>query len=74
MGSEMCIRDSTKTSTFPVATNFNGMTASGGTLTITYQVTSEPTTTTNPDTGEQVTVPGTTEDRSFTRRVEFVKE
>ena len=64
----------TKTSTFPVATNFNGMTASGGTLTITYQVTSEPTTTTNPDTGEQVTVPGTTEDRSFTRRVEFVKE
>ena len=60
----------TKTSTFPVATNFNGMTASGGTLTITYQVTSEPT----PDTGEQVTVPGTTEDRSFTRRVEFVKE
>jgi hypothetical protein len=37
-------------------------------------VTSEPTTTTNPDTGEQVTVPGTTEDRSFTRRVEFVKE
>ena len=64
----------TKTSTFPVATNFNGMTASGGTLTMTYQVTSEPTTTTNPDTGEQVTVPGTTEDRSFTRRVEFVKE
>ena len=63
----------TKTSTFPVATNFNGMTASGGTLTMTYQVTSEPTTTTNPDTGEQVTVPGTTEDRSFTRRVEFVK-
>ena len=28
---------------------------------MTYQVTSEPTTTTNPDTGEQVTVPGTTE-------------
>lgn len=64
----------TKTSTFPVATNFNGMTASGGTLTMTYQVTSEPTTTTNPDTGEQVTVPGTTENRSFTRRIEFVKE
>ena len=64
----------TKPRTFPVATNFNGMTASGGTLTMTYQVTSEPTTTTNPDTGEQVTVPGTTEDRSFTRRVEFVKE
>ena len=64
----------TKVTTFPVATNINGMTASGGTLTMTYQVTSEPTTTTNPDTGEQVTVPGTTEDRSFTRRIEFVKE
>ncbi len=64
----------TKVTTFPVATNINGMTASGGTLTMTYQVTSEPTATTNPDTGEQVTVPGTTEDRSFTRRIEFVKE
>ena len=64
----------TKVTTFPVATNINGMTSSGGTLTMTYQVTSEPTTTTNPDTGEQVTVPGTTEDRSFTRRIEFVKE
>ena len=64
----------TKATTFPVATNINGITASGGTLTMTYQVTSEPTTTTSPDTGEQVTVPGTTEDRSFTRRIEFVKE
>lgn len=64
----------TKVTTFPVATNINGMVSSGGTLTMTYQVTSEPTTTTNPDTGEQVTVPGTTEDRSFTRRIEFVKE
>lgn len=64
----------TKVTTFPVATNINGMTASGGTLTMTYQVTSEPTVTTNPDTGEQVTVPGTTENRSFTRRIEFVKE
>ncbi len=64
----------TKVTTFPVATNINGMTTSGGTLTMTYQVTSEPTATTNPDTGEQVTVPGTTEDRSFTRRIEFVKE
>ncbi len=64
----------TKVTTFPVATNINGMTASGGTLTMTYQVTSEPTATTNPDTGEQVTVPGTTENRSFTRRIEFVKE
>ena len=64
----------TKVTTFPIATNINGMGSSGGTLTMTYQVTSEPTTTTNPDTGEQVTVPGTTEDRSFTRRIEFVKE
>ena len=63
----------TKVTTFPVSTNINGIASSGGTLTMTYQVTSEGSTTTDAD-GNTVNVPGTTENQSFTRRVEFVKE
>ena len=40
---------------------------------MTYQVTTEGTTTTDTD-GKTINVPGTTENQSFTRRVEFVKE
>lgn len=64
----------TTTSSFPQAANYYGLTSSGGTVTMTYTVTTEGTTTTNPDTGEVVNEPGTTEERSFTRRVEFVQE
>ena len=46
----------TKTSSFPKAANFYGLTSSGGTLTMTY------------------TVHGTGETKSFTRRIEFVRE
>lgn len=63
----------TKVTTFPVSTNINGIASSGGTLTMTYQVTTEGSTTTDAD-GNTVNVPGTTENQSFTRRVEFVKE
>lgn len=64
----------TRTSTFPQAANYYGLTASGGTVTMTYKVTTPSSTITNPDTGEITNVPGTTEDRSFTRRIEFVQE
>ena len=63
----------TKVTTFPVSTNINGIASSGGTLTMTYQVTTEGTTTTDTD-GNTINVPGTTENKTFTRRVEFVKE
>ena len=63
----------TKVTTFPVSTNINGIASSGGTLTMTYQVTAEGSTTTDAD-GNTINVPGTTEDKSFTRRIEFVKE
>ncbi len=63
-----------KTTTFPQAANFYGLTASGGTITISYTVTTAGSTTTNPDTGETVTVPGATETKSFERRVEFIQE
>ncbi len=65
---------STKTATFPQAANYHGLTASGGTITMTYTITTEGTTTTDPETGETVSTPGTQERKSFTRRIEFVKE
>ena len=62
------------TTTFPYATNFYGIKASGGTITFQYTVMVGASTTTDPVTGEIVTTPGTPEIRAFERRVEFVKE
>lgn len=59
---------------FPQAANYYGLTASGGTITMTYTVTTAGTTTIDPETGEMVNIPGESEQRSFTRRVEFVRE
>ncbi len=64
----------TKTTSFPQAANFYGLTASGGTITLTYNVTTAGSTTTDPETGETVTVPGSTVSKSFDRRIEFVQE
>lgn len=64
----------TRTTTFPQAANFYGLKASGGTITITYTVTTSGSTTTDPESGETVNTPGTTEEKSFTRRIEFVQE
>ena len=64
----------TKASTFPQAANFHGLKSAGGTLTMTYTVTTDGTTVKDEVTGEEVVVPGTTETKSFTRRIEFVEE
>lgn len=64
----------TKTSTFPYSLNWNGLSSSGGTITMTYTVTTPGTTTTDPVTGETVTSDSTTEEKSFTRRIEFTQE
>ncbi len=64
----------TKTSSFPQAANYYGLTSAGGTITMTYSVTTGGSTTTDPETGETVNTPGTTESRSFTRRIDFVQE
>lgn len=61
-------------SSFPQAANYSGLTAPGGTITMTYYVTLEGSTTTDPNTGETITTPGVTEPREFTRRVEFTEE
>lgn len=65
---------STSTTAFPLSANASGIPSAAGTITFTYTVTKEGTTTTNPDTGETVTTPGTTEEKTFTRSIEFVKE
>jgi hypothetical protein len=41
---------------------------------MTYTVTTGGTTVKDEATGEEVVVPGTTETKSFTRRIEFVEE
>ena len=64
----------TTVTTFPQSANYYGLTSSGGTITMTYTVTVQGSTTMDPETGETVSTPGTTESRSFTRRVEFTAE
>ncbi len=64
----------TTTSAFPQATNHYGITSAGGTITFYYTVSEGGHTTTDPNTGETVVVPGTQTTKSFTRRIEFVKE
>ncbi|MBQ7781611.1 MAG: Stk1 family PASTA domain-containing Ser/Thr kinase [Lachnospiraceae bacterium] len=63
----------TTTTTFPLAGNFYGIASPRGTITFTYTVTTESTTTTN-EAGEVITIPGGTETKSFIRTVEFVEE
>lgn len=58
---------------FPHAVNYYGLTSSGGTLTMTYTVTTAGSTTTD-ENGNEVTVPGTTEEKTVTRRIEFTAE
>lgn len=62
------------TSSFPVAMNITGIPDSeSGQITIIYTVTIPGSTTTN-DAGETVDIPGTTEERTVTRTVQFTKE
>lgn len=67
------VLEDTTVTTFPLAANYYGIPSPRGTITFTYTVTTESSTTTN-ENGEVITVPGGTESRSFTRTVEFVEE
>ena len=73
-GSDGSVLLDTVTSNFPASVNIGGIKTNSGVVTLTYNVTTDPTTTTNPDTGEETTVPGTTEERTITRQVTFVEE
>lgn len=63
----------TKTTTFPQSANYYGLKSSGGTVTITYKVNTPGGTTVEPN-GETISIPGSTEEKSFTRRIEFTQE
>ncbi|MDE5588469.1 MAG: PASTA domain-containing protein, partial [Acetatifactor sp.] len=64
----------TRTSSFPYSTNHNNLNSSGGTLTVTYEVTTDPVIGTDEEGREVVVTPGTTETKSFTRRIEFTPQ
>jgi len=61
----------TNTSSFPYSTNHNNLTASGGTLSVTYTVTTDPVVEKDENGNDVVVTPGSTETRTFTRRIEF---
>ncbi len=63
----------TQDATFPYAVNFHGLTSPTGTITFTYTVTTPSQTVTN-ELGILVTIPGTEEQKSFVRQVEFTRE
>ncbi len=63
-----------KTGDFPQSANYYGLKSASGTITMTYEVVRGGTTTVDPDTGETINVPGTAEPRSFTRKINFVRE
>ncbi len=64
----------TITSSFPLSANATGIPSSGGTILFTYEVTPEPEIQVDPETGEQVTIPGDPVEKSFERTIEFMKE
>lgn len=65
---------STQTSSFPVSVNYKGIKSSTGTITYKFMVTTEATTTTDPNTGETVTVEGTSTEKTVERAITFVAE
>ena len=64
----------TRTTSFPLAVNFYNLDAPGGNLTVTYTVKIPGAVTTDPTTGETVIGAGSTETKSFSRRIDFVRE
>ena len=64
----------TKTTSFPQAANYYGITSAAGTITMYYTVTSDGVLSTDSVTGETTIIPGTPEIKSFTRRIQFTRE
>ncbi|MBQ4259114.1 MAG: Stk1 family PASTA domain-containing Ser/Thr kinase [Lachnospiraceae bacterium] len=64
----------TKVTDFPKAANYYGLKSPGGTITMTYTVTGEGTTSIDPESGEQIVTPAEPVEKTFTRRIEFIRE
>ncbi len=64
----------TETTAFPVGVNYTGIKSATGTIRYTFTVQTEPTTITDPETGETTTEGGGTETKTVERKVNFVEE
>ena len=64
----------TQTTTFPVGVNYTGIKSATGTIRYSFLVQTEPTTITDPETGETMTEGGGTETKTVERQVDFVEE
>ena len=64
----------TQTTTFPVGVNYTGIKSATGTIRYSFAVQTEPTTITDPETGETTTEGGGTETKTVERKVNFVEE
>lgn len=73
-GADGTVLVETETTNFPMSINISGIKSATGMITMTYMVTSEGTTTTDPETGETITTPGTSEQKMITRQVSFIEE
>ncbi len=65
---------STQTTTFPVAANYTGIKSPSGVIRYSFTVKTEPTTVTNPETGETTTEGGGSEVKTIERQVNFTEE
>ena len=65
---------STQTSSFPVSVNYSGIKSAAGTIQYKFTVTTEPTTTTDPETGDIITTEGTSTEKTVTREITFDRE
>lgn len=64
----------TQTTTFPVGVNYTGIKSATGTIRYSFLVQTEPTTITDPETGETRTEGGGTETKTVERQVNFTEE
>lgn len=64
----------TQTTSFPLAANYTGIQSETGTIQFIFTVTTNPMTTTDPNTGETVIIDGTSTEKTVTRNVTFVAE
>ncbi|MBP5198875.1 MAG: Stk1 family PASTA domain-containing Ser/Thr kinase [Lachnospiraceae bacterium] len=64
----------TKSSTFPQSCNYSGLSASSGTLTMEYEVEKAGEPYDDPETGEKVVPPSTTETVTIKRNIQFTEE
>lgn len=64
----------TQTTSFPLPVNYTGIHAETGVIQFIFTVTTNPVTTTDPNTGDTVIMDGTSTEKSVTRGVTFVEE